>query len=66
MVSYTIHDVFIPMLTSTFWRNLTAVRTSFMVGGKAGATGSGTFGSFGCGGSAIGGGMGGGTAAISG
>jgi hypothetical protein len=67
-ISYTIH---VPMLTSTFWWNLMAVRMSIMVGGKAGAAGSGTFGSFGCGGSAMGGGLGGrgwgwGSAAISG
>jgi hypothetical protein len=39
-------------------RNLTALRTSFTVGGKTGA-GSGTLGSFGCAGSAMGGGLGG-------
>jgi hypothetical protein len=48
------------MLTSTVRRNFTALSTSFTVGGKTGAAGSGTLGSFGCAGSAMGGGWGGG------
>jgi hypothetical protein len=55
-----LHVIYVPMLTSTFWRYLMAVRTSFMVGGKTGAAGSGTLGSLGCAGSAMGGGLGGG------
>ena len=41
-------------------RKSTAARTSFMVGGKTGAGGSTTLGSFGCAGSATDGGLGGG------
>ena len=47
------------MLKSTFWQYLTTVRTLFTVGGKMGAAGSGTLGSFGCAGSTMAGGLGG-------
>ena len=52
--SSTIH---LQILKYTFWWYLTAARTSNTVGGKAGATGSGTLGSFSCGGIEIRGGL---------
>ena len=54
--------IYVPMLKSTFWRYLTAVRTSLTVGGKTGAVAvcSGTLGLFGCAGGAMGGELGGG------
>lgn len=48
------HVIYIPMLSSTFRRYIMASRTLFMVGGKTGAVGRGTLGSFGGAGSATG------------
>jgi len=48
------HVICIPMLSSTVLRYFMASRTLFMVGGKTGAVGRGTLGSFGGAGSATG------------
>jgi hypothetical protein len=55
-----LHMIHIPMLKSTFWQHLMAVRTSFKVRRKTGGAGSGTLGSFCCTVSAMDGGLGGG------
>ena len=53
------HRIYVPMLNSTFRRYRTAVRTLLTVGGKTGAAGNCTLGSFGCAGRAMAGGLGG-------